>query len=620
VGLSASDFAGDLISFVEHDAVVSFAAAELRTCLERFSGGSLPIRLQSGAGTADGFEVTARADGLVIAGDSPRGVLNGVYWFLERLGWLWVRPGVEGARFVSRQLPEGAHRSSPAFPRRTLILGNDALHDDWREWIDFASRNRYNSVFFHDTPPSVFDRGDARRPLSEDLVAADGKGWLFERWDADGPAIREECRRRGLTIQFGGHHLPGLLRREHFAEHPDWFPFRDGARDARYNLCTSSPDGMAEVRARAREFFQRFAGASVYHLWADDIVGGGWCGCGACAALTPSDQALRATNVLAEVLADVDQAATVAHLAYHDTIAPPRALAPAPNVSGLYAPRNRNYAFAIDDAGCSRNRTGHYEELTGLARTFEGQQPRLAVFEYYSDAILYKWMAPTNLHVLPADARAYGAAGVSDFGNLAVTPRPWYGPNWHAWWFARCAWDESPSLETDLRHFCEASFGSDASAFFDLFLAFDAAYRQLLDLGELERIARHDVLDFSDTPRSALTAKARQLADATEAMNAAVAHLPLMPDGLGSAYREDIAVQLAAANHIASRTGAWDAALDGRKDQAEHHLSLANLHLNALIDWDRTHTPPAYANLSRGMLRAASWHSRKVAQLVEALA
>ena len=614
-----ADLSADLVRFDPRDAVLDHAADELRRHLRHHEEprGSVEVTLTAGGGTGDGFEASVTARAITIVGESPRGTLNGAYWLLERLGWLWVCPGDSGTRFTNGMgLEEGAYRESPLVPRRTLILGNDALHDDWQDWLEFASRNRLNSVFFHDTPPSVLNRGGASRPSSADAIAQDGKGWMFERWDADGAAIREAAASRGLTLQFGGHHLPALLRRELFGEHPDWFTQRNGARDARYNLCSSSPGARAEVAARGREFFERFAGAAVYHLWADDITGGGWCGCAECAGLSPSDQALRATNLLAEVLAAVDPSAVIAHLAYHDTIAAPTASVPAENVSALYAPRNRNYAFAINDSACTRNTESHFAELLGLRDTFARRPNALAVFEYYSDAILYKWLAPPNLHVLPADARAYGEAGVYDFGNLAVTPRPWFGPTWHAWWFARCAWHGELDPDAELDRFCAAAFEHDGAKFAAVFRSMDDGYRALLDLGDLKRIPRHDVLDFSDTPREALAAKAKQLARAVETLNAAVASLPLVPAGLGLEFRQDLSIQLAAANHIAARIQAWDAALAGRAPEAESHLGLARLHLSAMHDWELTHSESAYANLSRNMLSAATWHTEQIAKLL----
>lgn len=616
--LTLEQLSPSAIQYSSADPVLAHAAAELRAHLAPAAGGgtSVTLSVESGVAQADGFELRVTASRVTVAASTARGVLNGVYSLLERLGYRWVCPDPEGTRRIpGRALAEGVYRETPAFPRRTLILGSDALHDAWPVWLAFASRNRLNSVFFHDTPPSILDRGGATRPGTAEAIAADGKSWMFERWDADGPAIVAEAAQRGIVLQFGGHHLPALLKRELFAGHPEWFPERAGQRDARYNLCPTSPGAVSEVRARARDFFRRFSGAQVYHLWADDILGGGWCECAGCAGLTPSDQALLATNVLAEELASVAPGAVVAHLAYHDTIAPPRSVRPAGNVSALYAPRNRNYAFAIDDPACARNRSGHFSELEGLATTFRDHPGALSVFEYYSDAVLDKWMDPPNLAVLPADARAYRRAGAADFGDLAVTPRPWVGPTWHAWWFARCAWNADADARGELEDFCAAAFGDDGPRFERLYGDLEAGYRDLLDLGELERIPRHDVLDFSDTPREALATKGVQIRRAAERINAAVADLPIVPGGLGNQARDDLAVQLAVVNHLAERVQAWDAALAGRTAEAQSRLDLARLYLRALRDWDRMHAGPAYANLSQGMLRAAEWHTERIARL-----
>ncbi|MBE0611774.1 MAG: DUF4838 domain-containing protein, partial [Dehalococcoidia bacterium] len=345
--LSPAALAGFTIETAASDPVLEQAARELRVHLAHIPAAATPgvIRLSASIGPADAFTATVGPNEVQIAGANPRGALNGAFWLLEQAGFSWLAPGPEGTRFTpGRVVPAGVHDHAPAFARRTLILGCDALHDDWPAWLQFASRNRLNDIFFHDTPPSRLDRSGALRPATYDELAADGRGWMFERWDTDGPAIGSAAADHGMTIQFGGHHLPSLLPRELFADHPDWFPFRNGERNPRYNLCTSSEGAVVALRTAAHAFFERFPGADVYHLWADDIRGGGWCECDRCAGLSPSDQALRATNVLASVLAEVAPGASIAHLAYHDTIEPPTAVQPAPNVVALYAPRPRSYA------------------------------------------------------------------------------------------------------------------------------------------------------------------------------------------------------------------------------------------------------------------------------------
>jgi hypothetical protein len=100
-------------------------------------------------------------------------------------------------------------------------------------------------------------------------------------------------------------------------------------------------------------------------------------------------------------------------------------------------------------------------------------------------------------------------------------------------------------------------------------------------------------------------------------MNSAVAGVPLAPGGLGPAYRQDLAIQLAYANHLAHRISAWDAALADNHAEAERHLALATSNLNAVADWDRVHSSTAYANLSRSMLRSASWHTGRIDRLLK---
>lgn len=617
--LSPAALAGFTIEVAARHPVLEHAAAELRVHLARIPAAAAPgvIRLSASAGSTDAFAVTVGPSEVHIAGANPRGALNGAYWLLEQAGFSWLAPGGQGTSFTAgRAVPIGAHEHAPAFPRRTFILGCDALHDDWPAWLEFASRNRLNDIFFHDTPPSRLDRSGAPRPATYAELAADGRGWMFERWDADGSAIRAAAAQHGMTIQFGGHHLPSLLPRELFAEHPDWFPLRGGERNPRYNLCTSSEGAVAALRTAARAFFERFSGADVFHLWADDIRGGGWCECDRCAGLSPSDQALRATNVLASVLAGVAPGAGIAHLAYHDTIEPPAAVQPAPNVVALYAPRPRSYAFAIDDPACPRNASGHWQPFLGLRETFSDAS-RVHVFEYYSDAILYRWLAPLNLQVLPADLHAYAGAGVTTIEDLAVTPRPWPGPAWHAWWFARAAWDPQVDPNAALHAFCEAAFESDAPAFEQAYLALEDGYRLLLDLGELQQIPRHDILDFSDTPREALAAKARQMERALENFHRAARTIPLAPAGMGMAARDEFAIVISYATHLASRVIAWDAALSGNRAGALAAIAGARTALSATEDWCHRHLTPAHANLAANMLRAARYHTDSVEALID---
>ena len=571
----------------------------------------------AGDAPGDGFLVVVAPGQIELRGDSPRGCLNAVYWLLEQLGFAWLEPGPLGERFVpDHELLEGEHRQDPAFARRTLVLGNDALHDQWPAWLQWASRNRLNDIFFHDTPPSRFDRGPAIRPVSAEDIAADGGGWLFERWDVDSPAIRAAASEAGMTIQFGGHHLAALLEREQFALHPDWFPMRNGVRDARYNLCVSSEGGVAHLRSRAREFFARFAGAAVYHLFADDIRGGGWCECGPCAAVSPSDQALQATNILAEVLAELVPNARIAYLAYHDTLLPPTEVRPRENVSLLFAPRERCYAHAINDPACERNVPQYWAPFMDLRPLFANDPARIDIFEYYSDAILFKWLAPPLLGVQPLDAAAYAAAGAGNLQNLMVSPRPWIGPPWHAWWMARCAWDPALTSKAALAQFCAGAYPGHAQQLAAYYQDQESACQKVLDLHDLQPALRRDVLDFSSEPRETMRAKVADLADAALLFDELHRRIrDLAAPGLASETQQ-AELQWRLVAHLAHRMAAWRLSLGedgaGGGEQAQHSTE-ASTHLAWLEEWERASNPPAYANLSRPMLNTMRHYTRALA-------
>src|SRR2546427_720965 len=113
------------------------------------------------------------------------------------------------------------------------------------------------------------------------------------------------------------------------------------------------PERLAERLPPDVAFVDRMAeaGATDLALWGLDLFGGGWCACSGCATLTPSDQALR----VAQAVADRRGAAgRIFHLAYHDTLTPPRGR-PGPQVWAEFAPRERCYAHALHDAACATN-------------------------------------------------------------------------------------------------------------------------------------------------------------------------------------------------------------------------------------------------------------------------
>ena len=419
--------AGTLFHPLPATGPVAFAVAELGRYLERLYGrapmacgipGMDECALELAPAGSHGPNTTPRlpadaeyivvpADGrLACAGASPRALLAAAYATLEALGCRWSPAGaadehVPGPGAAARTLPTLVGR--PAFARRAYVSDLNTWH------------------------PGVPERMAARLPSDTafiDWMAKTGAtGFLFIRHANDDqwviPALLPELSRRGLDVEWGGHVLPELLPRALFERHPDWFPVgADGARTDFGNACTASTPALDTICERARAARESIPGAGDLHVWGLDLFGGGWCACVACRTLSPSEQALRVANAVA---AGQPSGGRVYHLAYHDTIRAPRTVRPDPRVWVEFAPRERCYAHALDDARCETNRP-YREALAAHLDTFAG---RVDVFEYYADAILFGGCAVPLVEVIARDLEFYRRAGVRGvscltFGTYSV--------------------------------------------------------------------------------------------------------------------------------------------------------------------------------------------------------
>ncbi|MEQ8747477.1 DUF4838 domain-containing protein [Pyruvatibacter sp.] len=444
--------------------------------------------LQHRTSSSDGFTWNIK-DGVVhLNGNSARGLLYCVYSFLMAMGFSW--PGhkpqdtcqPKGSRFSIAH----ASAESPGFEGRCLILGHHAFLAEYMEWITWAARNRLNTIFVH----------TAEEGLALGAVPV-------RQWHDVSTQVRAHCTHYGMTLELGGHGLSRLLPRTLFDEMPDAFRMKDGVRTPDHNLEPLNAQGMAEVRKNAHAWFQANPGADIYHLWPDDIPGGGWSQSPECEGLSASDQALIATNALAEELNAISPDAQIAHIAYHDTEPAPTTARPRHNVSLLWAPRMRSYADGAFDKNSSVNHRYPGELAANMALFNEANAPPTRVFEYYLDAILFKSVLPPLADLMAQDAKGYRAAGVHTLQALMVGGRPWCAPQINAYAFAHLAWRPDASPATLTRSFCAGLVGKAAAdALTGHYEALANAFSMALTFEPREARpgAAAGAADFLDTP------------------------------------------------------------------------------------------------------------------------
>lgn len=214
------------------DGVVDFAVAELRRCLERMTGGApavtaaapgaagdtIDLVLDPGLGLAgDGFRLRCTEQSLGLEASSPRGLLYAVYAFLERLGCLWVHPGVE-EEIVPRlagpvEIAAGEYTEVPLVEHRGVALyGLYAATVDWGEqMIDWMAKTRLNLLL------TSWDRPD-------------GTNTQTMTWPEVADRLLPELQRRGIAVDMSEHSTHCFMPSSLFEEHPDWFALVGGER------------------------------------------------------------------------------------------------------------------------------------------------------------------------------------------------------------------------------------------------------------------------------------------------------------------------------------------------------------------------------------------------------
>jgi len=225
----------------------------------------------------------------------------------------------------------------------------------------------------------------------------------------------EMIRRLGLQVEYELHAMKELLPRNLFAKDRTVFRMDDkGERVADFNCCVHSAcalEILAENAVRLAGKLRPTTGR--YFLWGDD--GRPWCRCAQCRPLSDTDQAVLVENHLANALRQMDERATLAHLAYSNTLEPPKQVKPHPALFLEYAPIQRRYDIPYAD----QTGPGARDGLPALDRNLKVFPSETAqVLEYWLDVSRFsRWKRPAKQlpwkrDVFVSDLRTYAARGI----------------------------------------------------------------------------------------------------------------------------------------------------------------------------------------------------------------
>lgn len=313
---------------------------------------------------------------------------------LDRRSFLATGLAALATRRGSAAAPESGFET-----RGVVLTPEDFTLADWPER---ASRAGLTTIGIHhqNSPKAVVD-----------WVASDA-----------GARVLEACSRLGLGVEYELHAMKELLPRDLFAKEPSLFRLdADGRRNPDSNCCPHSARALEIIAGNAAAIAEKLRPTTGrYFFWGDGLP---WCACAECRELIPSEQALLVENRILRALKGAEPRATLAHLAYHDTLPPPRKVAPGPGIFLEYAPIHRSYDEPYDRQVDPSRRDG-LPMLDANLEVFPAATAR--VLEYWLDVSLFsRWKRPAvklpwRPDVLAADLATYASRGLRHVSSFAV--------------------------------------------------------------------------------------------------------------------------------------------------------------------------------------------------------
>jgi hypothetical protein len=201
--------------------------------------------------------------------------------------------------------------------------------------------------------------------------------------------------------------------------------FRMNEKDERVadaNLCVHSTTSLDIAAENALKFARSLKPTTGrYFFWGDDRQP--WCRCDRCRGLTDSDQALMFENHLIKALRSLNSKASLAHLAYANTLSPPKAVKPDPGIFLEYAPIKRRYDIPYKEQTAS-DQPDALSALDANLKVFPADSAQ--VLEYWLDVSRFsRWKRPAvklpwRRDVVESDLETYGSRGIRQITSFAV--------------------------------------------------------------------------------------------------------------------------------------------------------------------------------------------------------
>jgi hypothetical protein len=406
------------------------AAAQLQLWLKEITGATLPVTARDVKGSRfsirtdaslgdEGYDISVKRGGIVLAGGRTRGVMNAVYALLEE---------DLGCRFYAGD--------SIRLPRtNTLVIAPVARR--------YAPRLKIRDPFY--------------------ACAFDPAWSLRNRANAPSAVVPEE---QGGHVDYDGmfvHTAAQMVPADkYFKEHPDYFALQADGKRTPAQLCATHPDVVKIAIDYVRKVLRENPHAEILSVSKNDVQLS--CLCERCKKLRDaegSDMAnqLFLVNQVAEAIEAEHPDVLIDTLAYLETIQVPKTVRPRGNVA---------IRLCNDSVGAwSHPFTPAAQcDVAKLAGAWGAVHPRIYIWDYNVNFSHYLAPMP-NLDVMAANIRFWitnNAEGVMLQGGYQGAAEQ---DQYKSWVTAKLMWNPAWDEKALERDFIEGHYGKAAPAIYD---------------------------------------------------------------------------------------------------------------------------------------------------------
>jgi hypothetical protein len=188
------------------------------------------------------------------------------------------------------------------------------------------------------------------------VVPTDYQGRGIVMWDNFRPLVMPACRKRGITIEIGGHGYQNFLNAQMedgklFKLHPEWFGAdKGGVRHSErgHVFCTSNAQAVAYVIKNFIAYIKDHPEIQIYDFWPPD--GATWCQCDQCEKIgSAADREAVLVKQVQDAVHKVRPDLRMEFIAYQLAITPPEHAKVEPHIIVDFCPSGQQYDHQIDD-------------------------------------------------------------------------------------------------------------------------------------------------------------------------------------------------------------------------------------------------------------------------------